>query len=186
MNRRLLLSGAWLSLGLGTCAVTPQAVAQPSYRVSAEQLQRVLAQRFPLRFPVNGLLEIRMAVPRLRLMPEQNRLGTELPLDAAGPALRRRYSGVVDADFALRYEASDQSIRAHQIRVNAVRMEGLSRDGAQLLDGYVRQLSEQALLEVVLHKLRAEDLALPTTMGLEPGSITVTPEGLTIGFVPQK
>jgi CRISPR/Cas system-associated protein Csm6 len=92
----------------------------------------------------------------------------------------------VDVDFALRYEASDQSIRAHGIRVNTVQVEGLGRDGARLIDGYLRQLSDQALAEVVVHKLRPEDLALPSTMGLEPGSITVTPQGLVIGFVPQK
>lgn len=160
--------------------------AQPSYTVSAEQLDRVLAQRFPQRVPVGGLLEIELLAPLLRLLPRQNRLGAELPLAAAGPALRRRYTGHVDLDFALRYEASDQSIRAHQIRVNAVRMEGLSADGARLLDAYVRQLSEQALLEVVLHKLRPQDLALASTMGFEPGEITVTPQGLTVRFVPQK
>ena len=38
----------------------------------------------------------------------------------------------------------------------------------------------------LLHKLRPEDLALPSTMGLEPGSITVTPQGLTVGFVPKQ
>jgi hypothetical protein len=187
MKRRLwVVAGAWLALGLGACSVTPRAQAQPSYKVSLEQLERVLARRFPLRYPVSGLLEIEMREPRLRLLPEQNRLGSELPIEAAGPALRRRYAGSVDVDFALRYEASDQSIRAHGIRVNAVRMEGLGRDAANLVDAYLRQLSGQALAEVVLHKLRPEDLALPSTMGLEPGSITVTPQGLAVGFVPQK
>ena len=186
MNRRLLMAAAaWLALGLGACSVAPRAQAQPSYKVSLEQLERVLARRFPLRWPASGLLEIEMREPRLRLLPEQNRLGSELPIEAAGPALRRRYSGIVDVDFALRYEASDQSIRAHRIRVNTVRVEGLGRDAANLVDAYLRQLSEQALLEVVLHKLRPEDLALPATMGLEPGSITVTPQGLTVGFGPK-
>lgn len=187
MNRRLLLAAAaWSALGLAACTAAPRAAAQPSYKVSLEQLERVLARRFPQRIPVKGLVEIEMREPRLRLLPEQNRLGTELPIEAAGPALRRRYGGNVDVDFALRYEASDQTLRAHAIRVNAVRMEGLARDAAHLLDAYLRRLSEQALLEVVLHKLRPEDLALPATMGLEPGNITVTPQGLTIGFVPQK
>ena len=30
-----------------------------------------------------------------------------------------------------------------------------------------------------------DDLALPNAMGLQPGSITVTDAGLTIGFVPK-
>jgi len=35
----------------------------------------------------------------------------------------------------------------------------------------------------VLHTLRPQDLALADTMGLQPGSITVTDKGLVVGFV---
>jgi hypothetical protein len=186
MNRRsLVAAAARLALAAAACSVAPPGFAQPSYTVSAQQLQRVLEQRFPLRYPVAGLLEVEMRAPFVRLLPELNRLATELPVQAGGPALGRRYPGSVDVDFALRYERADQSIRAHQIRVNAVRMEGLSREGAQLLDAYLRQLSEQALVEVVLHILRPQDLALATTMGFEPGEIIVTPQGLAIRFVPR-
>ena len=178
MKRRSILAAA-------ACGIASLAVAQPSYTVSAQQLQRVLAKRFPLRYAAAGLLEVVMSAPSLRLLPELNRLGTELPVEASGPALRRRFEGSVDVDFALRYERSDRSIRAHQIRVNAVRMEGLGRDGERLLDAYLRQLSEQALVEVVLHTLRPQDLALASTMGFEPGEITVTPQGLTVRFIPQ-
>lgn len=48
-------------------------------------------------------------------------------------------------------------------------MEGLNRDAANLLEAYIGQFSRQALGEVVLHQLRPQDLALATTMGLEPG-----------------
>lgn len=170
--------------GIASLGIASLAMAQPSYTVSAQQLQRVLAQRFPLRYAAAGLLEVIMRAPPLRLLPELNRLATELPVEATGPALRRRYEGSVDVDFALRYERSDRSIRAHQIRVNAVRMEGLGPDAERLLDAYLRQLSQQALVEVVLHTLSAQDLALATTMGFEPGEITVTPQGLAIRFVP--
>lgn len=162
------------------------AMAQPSYTVSAQQLQRVLDQRFPQRYPVAGLLEIAMQAPGLRLLPELNRIAAALPVEAAGPALRRRYTGSVDLDFELRYEAADKTIRAHRIRVNSVQVEGLGRDGARLLDGYLRQLSGQALVEVVLHTLRPQDLALATTMGFEPGEIKVTEQGLAVRFVPQR
>ena len=154
--------------------------------MSARQLQRVLDERFPQRYAMAGLLQIQMPSPTLRLMPLQNRLGAALPIEAAGPALPRPYTGSVDLDFELRYEASDKTIRAHRIRVNAVQIEGLSRDGARLLDGYLRELSGQALVEVVLHKLRPEDLALADTMGFEPGEIKVTEHGLAVLFVARR
>ncbi|MEO8121345.1 MAG: DUF1439 domain-containing protein, partial [Rhodoferax sp.] len=117
MKRRLLLT-ATIRLALGTAIflALPDARAQPRYTVSAEQLQQAAALRFPLRYPVAGLLNLDVQAPRLRLLPEQNRLSAEMAVEAAGPALERSHAGTFEMDFALRYEASDRTIRAHQLR----------------------------------------------------------------------
>ena len=184
MTRRKALIGAsgW-ALALAAGAASFPAAAQPGYKISAAQLRQVLARRFPRRYQVAGLLDLQIQAPELRFLPEQNRLGSELAIDASGPALARSYSGFVDLDFALRYEASDMSIRAHQIRVQSVRLPSLQRDAAALIDAYARASAERALLEVVVHQLQPRDLALADTMGLMPGSITVQADGLSIGFV---
>lgn len=188
MDRRSLLLAAAVhaAAAMGAALIATPALAQPSYTVSARQMQRVLDERFPQRYPVAGLLEIEMQSPGLRLLPGQNRVGAALPIEAAGPALRRRYAGSVDLDFELRYEPSDKTLRAHRIRVNTVQVEGLGRDAARLLDAYLREFSGQALVEVVLHRLRPQDLALASTMGFEPGEIKVTEQGLAVQFVPQR
>lgn len=183
MKRRVLLAlPVWLALGGAACSATPGA-RQPSYKVSAGQLQAAVAKRFPRSYPLGGLLDLTVEAPQLRLLPEQNRLGTELVVQAAGPALGRSYTGAFDLDFSLRYEASDQSIRAYQLRVNSLRFADLPPGSAELLNAYGPKLAEQSLREVVLHQLRPQDLALSDAMGLQPGSITVTPQGLVIGFV---
>ena len=183
MKRRLLLgASAWLALGGAACSAA-RGAGQPSYKVSAEQLQQVLAQRFPRRYPLAGLLDLNVQAPRLRLLPEVNRLGTKMEVEAAGPALRRSYTGALDLDFALRYEASDQTVRAYQLRINSLRFSGLSQGASEILNAYAPALAEQSLREVVLHQLRPQDLSLADSMGLQPGSITVTPQGLVIGFV---
>ncbi|HSV34566.1 MAG TPA: DUF1439 domain-containing protein [Ramlibacter sp.] len=187
MHRRTVLrAAAPLALALAAGLPLPRAVAQPHYKVSARQLQEALAQRFPLRYPVQGLVEFQMQTPRLRFLPEQNRLGSELLIDASGAALRRSHSGIVDVDFALRYEPSDQTLRAHQLRVQEVRLPTLPPDAAAFLDAYIRASAQRALLEVVLHRLQPRDLALADTMGFEPGDITVAADGLVIGFVPKQ
>ena len=181
-RRKTLIAAAGWALALW---IDPLA-AQPSYRVSREQLQQMLARHFPLRYAAAGLLELRIRTPDLRLLPEQNRIGSELVIEASGPALARGYSGFIELDFALRYEASDLTIRAHQIRVHSVRLPGLPRETAALIDGYARASAQRALLEVVLHQLQPRDLALADTMGFEPGGITVQADGLSIGFVPRQ
>ena len=51
-----------------------------------------------------------------------------------------------------------------------------------MLNAYLPVLAKQALAEVVLHTLQAKDLLLADAIGLQPFSITVTPDGLEIGF----
>lgn len=157
----------------------------PHYKVSAAQLQAAVAQRFPLRYPVAGLLNLDVQVPTLRLLPAVNRLGALMVVQAAGPALNRSHQGTLDVEFALRYEAADRTVRAHQLRFVRLAFPSLQPGVVAMLNTYGPALAERTLLEVVLHTLRPQDLALPDTLGMQPGSITVTNEGLTIGFVPK-
>jgi hypothetical protein len=183
MKRRQWLTALPIALAFAAAAT---ARAQPSYTVTTAQLQQAVAEKFPMRYPVGGLLELTLQPPRLRLLPEQNRLGTQMLVDAGGPALSRPTTGNFDVDFALRYEASDQSIRAHKLKVNSLSLSGMPPGPAALLQAYGPSLAEQSLLEVVLHKLQPKDLMLADGLGMEPGAITVTARGLVIGFVPKK
>lgn len=159
--------------------------AAPSYKVSAGQLQATMAQRFPMRYPVPGLLNLDVQVPTLRLLPAQNRLSAEMVVDASGPALNRSHQGTLEVEFGLRYEAADRTVRAHQLRFKRLQFPSLQPNVVALLSGYGAALADGTLLEVVLHRMRPQDLALPDAMGMQPGSIMVTGEGLTIGFVPK-
>lgn len=171
------------ALALGAAVSACAAPATPSYLITTGQLQEVLAQRFPMRYQVPGLFDLDVAQPRLQLLPDVNRVGSEMSVGIAGPALRRSYTGEFDLDFALRYEPSDQSIRAYNLHVNSLRVAGLPTQAAAVLDAYSAGLARQSLGEVVLHRLRPRDLALADAMGMQPGAITVTPDGLRIGFV---
>jgi hypothetical protein len=189
MHRRLFLMAAHgltllslhLALLLGTHTAA-HAQAPPRYTVSAAQLQQLVAQQFPRRYPVAGLMRMDVQAPALRLLPQLNRLSAEMAVEAAGPLLGRNQKGMFEVDFALRYEASDSTIRAHQLRFKRLRMDDLSSAGTELLNTYAPALAEQTLQEVVLHQLRPQDLARAEDLGLQPSSITVTEAGLVIGF----
>lgn len=184
-RRQLLRQASRLALSGAAALVLQPALAQPSYTVTAEQMREALARRFPRRYKAGGFLALDMQAPALRLLPKENRLGADIQLEASGPALPDRHAGVFDLDFALRYEASDQSIRAHQLKVNTLRFSGMPARQAELLTAYGPTLAEQALRDVVLHQLRPQDLMLADGLGLEPGSITVTARGLLVAFVPK-
>lgn len=154
----------------------------PGIAVPEALLQQSLRQRFPLRYPVPGLLNLDVQLPRLRLMPEANRLGAQMQVLAAGPALNRSHEGSFEVDFALRYEPSDRTVRAHRLRMNRLRFPTLQPGVVDLLNTYAPALAEQSLLEVVLHQLTPKDLALADAVGMQPSSITVTDSGLLIGL----
>ncbi|WP_328793951.1 DUF1439 domain-containing protein [Hydrogenophaga sp. PBL-H3] len=151
--------------------------------MSTDVLQRSVAQRFPMRYPVQGLLNLDLQPPRLSLLPEQNRMRAEMVVDAAGPTLNRSHRGSFDLDFALRYEASDRTLRAHQLRIDRLRFPSLQPGVVELLNTYAPALAEQSLREVVLHRLQPQDLRMADALGMQPGPITVTSSGLVIGFV---
>ncbi len=188
MQRRFFLSAAVCgSLGNLAWAASPEPDdppgKPPGVTVPTAVLQRSVADRFPIRFPVQGLLNLDLQPPTLSLLPAQNRLRAAMVVDAAGPALNRSHRGTFDLDFALRYEASDRTLRAHQLRIDRLRFPTLPPGVVDLLNTYAPALAEQSLREVVLHRLQPQDLRMADAMGMQPGTITVTDAGLVIGFV---
>ena len=182
MERRLLLAAlaCWPALH----AAAQDAPPQPHYKVSATQLYEALATRFPVRRGVRGLAEIEVRAPGLLLLPARNKLGATLQVEARGPALQRPLAGELDLVFSLRYEASDQTLRALEPEVLDLRMPDAPADAAQAVRALLPRLTRD-LGEFVLHQFTARELALPDTMGFEPEKITVLEDGLEVGFAPK-
>jgi hypothetical protein len=186
MHRRFFLNACrtltitLLTLSTLACSTL---TAQPRFVVPKDQLQQVVAKRFPLRYPVAGLLNLEVQVPEIRLLPEQNRLNATMAVEASGVALSRKQSGTFEVEFALRYEVSDRTLRATGLRFKRLDFPSLRPEASQMLNLYGQTLSEKALLEVVLHTLKPQDLGMADGLGMQPGSITVTERGLVVEFV---
>ena len=170
-----VLAGAGCNGALGPRSVT----------LSLEQMQDKVAARFPRRYPLAGLAELNLLAPRLSLRPEQNRINVVMALEATGPVLRRAHTGSLDVDFALRFEPTDQTVRATDLQVRALQIDGLPPQVSPVLSGLGPVLAQQALREVVLHQLQPRDLAVADRLGAQPGRITVTQRGLEIELVPR-
>jgi len=184
MQRRSLILTLPAAL-FATLGAARLAAAGPRYTVTREEIEEAVAGRFPRRFPLAGLVELNVQAPRIALKPDRNRLAADMAVDAGGPLLRRSYPGRLDVEFALRYEPSDRTVRAHDLQLNALDFPDLRPDAAALLSQYGPQLARESLREVVLHTLRPQDLALPDGLGLQPGAITVTARGVAVELVPK-
>ena len=182
MNRRLILAtlAGWPIGRLLAQDETPR----PRHRISAGQLHRMLSARFPVRLGVAGLLELQVSAPRLLLLPARNRIGAALLAEVGGLQEGQMPPGEMDLVFALRYEAADQSVRAHRAEVLDVRWPGLPPDAVGFVQGLVPALAAQ-VGEIVLHRFSPRELALPDTMGFEPEALTVRDDGLEVNFGPK-
>jgi hypothetical protein len=182
MDRRLALAALACFPALRLRA--QDEAARPRQKISAATLYDALSARFPVRFTIGGLLQAQISAPRLLLLPARNQLGAALRAEFTGLQLAQAQAGEMDLVFALRYEASDRTLRARDPRILELRWPGLPPETAQALQGVMPAISRQ-VGDVVLHRFTQRELALPETMGFEPQEIQVLDDGLLVLFGPK-
>jgi hypothetical protein len=177
MHRRLLITA--LACGLAAAVL---AQPRPRHKISAAQLHEAMGRRFPVRTSLAGLLDLEVSAPRLLLLPGRQKVGATLVLEAGGRRVQPPRTGEMDVAFALRYEASDRTLRAHQLEILDVRWPGLPSDTAQALQALLPALAREAVGEFILHQFSPRELGLADTMGFEPETIVVVDDGLVVVF----
>lgn len=179
---RCAVLGVVLGCGLAACSEGPGLAR--SLTASTAQLQSAAAAGFPRQYPLAaGLWMLQVQAPQLRTQAERDSLWATMVLDISGALLPRAYPALLEVEFGLRYEASDHSVRARDLRVHTLHIEGLPARAAQLLQQQAARLAEQALRDVRLYQLRPQDLERLQSWGLQPGALTVTPQGVRLELV---
>lgn len=184
MHRRLFFTA--VACWTAAHAMAQDDAARPRHKIAARELHDALSARFPVRFGVTGIVDIRISAPRLLLLPARNRLGAGLIAQVGGMPMQQTQAAELDIAFALRYEPSDRTVRAHQLEVIGLRAPGLLPDTTQLLQRLLPAMARDAVGEIVLHRFAARELALPDTMGFEPDEIRVLEDGVLILFGPKQ
>jgi hypothetical protein len=184
MDRRTLVTALAVLAGWPASRLLAQESPRPRHKISARELYEALSSRFPMRFGLTGLLELQLSAPRLNLAPARNKLGAGFMLHVSGAQVQRLPPGEMDIVFALRYEPSDQTLRAHDPEILDLRWPGMPPDTLQTLQGMLPSMTRN-MGEVVLRKLTQRELALPDTMGLEPQEFQVVEDGVVVLFGPK-
>jgi len=141
--------------------------------VSEAQLQRQLAKRFPYSNRYFELFDVTVSSPKVTLLPETNRIGTEVDIRISDRLSRRPFDGFMQMNYGLRFEPADNTIRLASVRVDRFVIDG----SPGLLQGQNNRLgallAEQLLDNQVLHTLKPEDLRSLQGRGYRPGELTV-------------
>lgn len=180
LRRRFLLSSL-VSTTLLSTACSGKSMPRHVI-VSAEKLQQAVAQRFPRPYPVAGLLQLQLQAPQLQLLPQVDLIKAQFVANLSGPVLKQGYDGRMEADFGLRYEPSDRTVRAQRVKVHSLALDGLPPALTEMLNTYGSSIAEQALGDMVLYQMQGKDTALMDSLDLQPGVMRVTTQGLEIAL----
>ena len=179
MQRRRFLLSTSLALPLLTTACTGNSFPREVSMTTA-QLQATVAGKFPKNYPVAGLLQLALQAPALSMLPASNQIRAVMPAVLSGPVLKDRYQGHLDVSFGLQYVAADRTLRAQRVQVNGLEIDNAPPALQDMVTTYAPRAGEQIMEGLVLYQLEDKDLALADAMGVQPGVITVTPQGLTM------
>jgi hypothetical protein len=174
--------------------------------LSEAELAGLINRAFPMQKRLLELLDVQLAAPRLRLLPERNRLALDLTLSTqerlSGKSARARLA----FDSALRYAPGDATVRLTQVQVQRLEVEagtvlatppgassstsaGASPSASAAAAASAQAgaagrignaLAERVLEDLVIYRVSAERLASLRQLGLQPGAVTVTVRGLEI------
>ncbi len=185
-SRRLFLSLAPASSLLALVACT--GLTGPTViTLSEAELAGLIARSFPVQRRLLDLLDVQLAAPRLRLLPERNRLAVDLQISSQDRLFGQAGRGQLLFDSALRYEPRDATVRLTQVRVQQFRLDGGTAPAQPAASdapptGFLGRLgltlAERVLDELALYTVSPERLASLRQLGLQPGAVTVTARGL--------
>lgn len=179
-RRAVMFAGLAALAGCGSLA-GPRTV-----EVSQARLLEAMARQFPLRLGLLEPLELVALSPRLRVLPEENRLATEVDLDIGPGRVGRSLSGTVGFSYGLRYEPGDHTVRMSSLRVDRLELGPYGPLLRLPAVSFASALAEELLEGLVVYTLPPDDVRRLDAGGYRPGEIRVTPGGLAITLVPRR
>jgi hypothetical protein len=150
--------------------------------LSQADLQALIERQFPYQRRVLELIDINVARPTLRLLPERNRIAADLDLAASERLSGRSVRGSLALDYALRYEPSDSSVRLAQVHVQEARLDLGNGPLAPSSARVGALLAERLLDDFVLYRADPQRLALIQRLGITAADIAVTSRGVELKF----
>lgn len=164
------------------------AVVQPGPRtleISEARLAELVARRFPMDHRYLELVDVSLSQPRLRLLPQENRIQTELDY-TMGTVLSgtRTAQGVLGLSYGLRFDPADRSVRLVDVRVDRFDVPGVPTGQAERMSRLGSAVAETILRDAVIHRVRPEELRVAEGWGYEPGTFRVVPGGLQLTMTP--
>ena len=192
VRRQLLCGGARVAL-LGVCGASGvgallSGCASPGPRefmLSERQILATLAERFPANRRMLEIFDVRLASPKLKLLPAEDRLMLGFDLGVQERMLTARtFKGNLMFSSGLRFDAGDSTVRLVRVRRENIAIDGLPSLLASNVNRWGGLLAEDLLEGAVVHKVEQAAIDQAARMGLRPGALKVTEGGVMVTLEP--
>jgi hypothetical protein len=151
---------------------------------SDADMARMLEQHGPFQRRLLEVLDVRINRPSVRLLPESNRLSTELEVSTTERISGKTYPGHIAVNYGLRYDEPTQAIRMTQVRVDRLQIDNLPSPDKSGLTRLGALIAEQLLDDAVIYRFKPSDLKNAEGRGVKPSAVAVTSRGVEITLAP--
>ena len=150
--------------------------------LSQAEVQTRVERQFPRQQRLMELLDVSLANPVVKLVPERNRLATTMDLLASERLSGRVLRGSFSIDHSLRYEPSDATVRLAHVKVEDMKLElsGTPLSGQTARLGAM--LAERLLDDFVVYRLSDERRQQMARAGVNNAIVAVTARGVELRF----
>ncbi len=150
------------------------------YTASRDELQAMIARRFPVAERYAEIFTVGLRDPQLGLDARGNRAAITATLTIASPLLSPSpVQGVVAVSSALRYDAATRALRLDQPRAERLELQGVEGRDAERLQKVGAVVAQELLQGQVLRSFTADELTVGRKT-YEIGDITVLNDGIKV------
>jgi hypothetical protein len=184
-RRRWLGAGGLVVLATALAGCAGLGSGPRTVEVSEARLLALMSRSFPRSQRYLDLFDVTLNAPRVRLIPAQNRIGTELAYSLGSSVLsERQMKGTLGLSYGLRFEPSDATVRLAGVKVERFDLDGLPRAYASRAGQLGALLAQNLFQDLVVHRLDAAEVRRLEGRGLRPGALSVVPGGLRLQLDP--
>jgi hypothetical protein len=152
--------------------------------LNESDLARLIERNAPADRRLLEVIDVHVSAPRVKLLPETNRLFTEMAVTTTERISNKTYGGRIALEYALRYEEADQSIRLTQVKVGKFELDGVPSPTMRGMNRLGLLIAETMLDNVALYRFKPTDLKNAEGLGYKPGAVTVTSRGIELTLAP--
>jgi hypothetical protein len=150
------------------------------YTASRDELQTMIAKRFPVAERYAEIFMVGLRDPQLGLDAGTNRAALTATLTIASPLLAASpVQGVVSMSSALRYDAATRTLRLDQPKAERLELQGVEGRDAERLQKVGAVVAQELLQGQVLRSFTADELTVGRKT-YEIGDITVQDHGIKV------